>query len=75
MTIAEFIQELHKFPQDLEVVMLSELQGNFVRVKAEPRHIRVITSERNRQLAAVKGVWNPQLHRKEEKGEEVLILW
>jgi hypothetical protein len=75
MTIAEFIEDLKKFPKDLEVVMLSELQGNFVRVKAEPRHIRVLNKEANRPVSFLMGVWNPRLHRKEEKGEAVLILW
>lgn len=75
MNISEFIEILGKYPQDLPVVMLSELNGQYVRVKAEPRHIRVSDPAVSKLYQTVKGVWNPRFHRKEEKGAEVLILW
>ena len=76
MTIGEYIKELEKIREDhgeLEVVILSEINGQFHRVRSEPRHIRVLNAGK-RGVEAVKGVWSP-LHRVEEKGEKVLILW
>lgn len=76
MTIDEYIVELQKIRDEhgpLEVVILSEINGQFHRVRSEPRHLRVLNAGR-RGVEAVKGVWCP-LHRVEEKGEKVLILW
>lgn len=77
MTVSEFIEKLKEYPPDMEVVMLSEITGNFVRVRAEPRHIRVMNPGEPPLLRRVKGVWSPMLdtQRPEQKGEEVLVLW